>query len=131
MSEISEVLVVGEDLYREGRAVEVVAPGFQGANNSKEFSIINIVVPFRGGERLRQVGAWMPVAVGVGLEKNGTRCVLGCVGGDGEGGGEIGEVKDGFCEEEAFERVKGGLARRGPIPGKVLLGEIKEGAGDV
>ena len=110
LSEISKVLVVGEDLHREGRAVEVVAPRLQGANNGEEFSIINIVVPFGGGERLRQVGAWMPVAVGVGLEKNGAGRVLGCVGGDGEGGGEIGEVEDGFCEEEAFERVKGGLA---------------------
>ena len=40
-------------------------------------------------------------------------------------------MKDGFGEEEAFEGVKGGLARRGPVPGEVLFGEVEERAGDV
>ena len=53
------------------------------------------------------------------------------VRGDGEGGGEVREVKDGFREEEAFEGVEGGLARGGPIPGEVLLCKVKEGSGDV
>ena len=38
--------MVGEDLYREGGTVEVVAPGFQGANDSEKFSIIDIIVSF-------------------------------------------------------------------------------------
>ena len=73
----------------------------------------------------------MPVAVGVGLEEDGTRRMFGCVSGNSEGGGEIGEVEDGFREEEAFEGVEGGLARRRPIPGEVLLGEVEEGTRDV
>ena len=73
----------------------------------------------------------MPVAVGVGLEEDGARRMFGGVRGDGKGGREVREVKDGFREEEAFERVEGGLARRGPIPGEVLLGKVKEGASDV
>ena len=40
-------------------------------------------------------------------------------------------MENGFGEEEAFEGIEGGLARRGPVPGEVLLGEIEEGAGDV
>ena len=44
----------------------------------------------------------MPVAVGVSLEEDGTRRMLGCVSGNSEGGGEIGEMEDGFREEEAF-----------------------------
>ena len=44
--------MVGEDLYREGGAVEIMAPGFQGANDGEEFSVINIVVTFGGGEGL-------------------------------------------------------------------------------
>ena len=44
----------------------------------------------------------MPVAVGVGLEEDGTRRMFGCVSGNSEGGGEIREVEDGFREEEAF-----------------------------
>ena len=80
---------------------------------------------------MREVRAGVPVAVGVGLEEDGTRRMFGGVCGDGEGGGEVGEMKDGFGEEKAFEGVKGGLARRGPVPGEVLLGKVEEGASDV
>ena len=73
----------------------------------------------------------MPVAVGVGLEENGAGCIFGCVSGNGEGGGEVREAEDGFCEEEAFKGVKGGLTSGGPIPREVFLGEVKERAGDV
>ena len=99
MAEIGEVFVVGEDLHREGGAVEVVSPRLQGANNGEKFAIIDIVIPFSGGEGLQQVRAWVPVAVGIGLEEDGARRVFGSVCGDGEGGGEIREVKDGFREE--------------------------------
>ena len=52
LAEIHEVFVVGEDLYREGGAVEIVAPGLQGANNGKELSVINVVITFGGGKGL-------------------------------------------------------------------------------
>ena len=50
--EIGKVLVVSEDLYREGGTVEIVAPRLQGANDGKEFSVINIIVSFGRGEGL-------------------------------------------------------------------------------
>ena len=73
----------------------------------------------------------MPVAVGVGLEEDGTGCIFGCIGGNGEGGGEIREVEDGFRKEETFKGVKGGLASGGPIPREILLSEVEERASDV
>jgi len=42
--------MVGEDLDREGGAMEVVAPSFQGADDGKEFAVVDVVIPFRGGE---------------------------------------------------------------------------------
>ena len=78
--------MVGEDLHGEGRAVEIVAPRFQGANDGKEFSVVNIIVSFGGGEGLREVGTGVPIAVGVGLEKDGARRVFGGVRGNGKGG---------------------------------------------
>ena len=73
----------------------------------------------------------MPVTVGVGLEEDGTGRVFGCIGGNGEGGGEIGEVEDGLCKEETFEGLKGGLASGGPVPREILLSEVEERAGDI
>ena len=63
LSEVREVLVVGEDLDRERGAMEVVAPSFQGANDSKEFTVVDVVISFRGGERLRKVGTGVPIAI--------------------------------------------------------------------
>ena len=73
----------------------------------------------------------MPVAIGVGLKKDGTRRVFGGVRSDGERGGEVREVKDGFGEEEALEGFKGRLTRGRPVPGEVFLGKVKEGMSDV
>ena len=73
----------------------------------------------------------MPIAVGVGLEEDSARRMFGRVCGNSKRGGEVREMENGFGEEEAFEGIEGGLARRGPVPGEVLLGEIKEGAGDI
>ena len=103
LAEISKVLVVGEDLYGKGGAVEIVAPGFQGANNGEKFPVVNVVISFSGGEGLQEVRAGMPIAVGVGLKEDGTRHMFGGVRGDGKGDGEVGEVKDRFGEKKAFE----------------------------
>ena len=111
--------------------MEVVAPGFQGANDSEEFAVIDVIVAFSGGEGLREIGARVPVAVGVGLEENGTGCIFGCISGNGEGGGEIREVENRFGKEEMLKGVERGLTRRGPAPGEVLFGEVEEGASDV
>ena len=46
LAEVGEVFVVCENLYRERRAVEVVTPGFQGADDCEEFSVIDVIVSF-------------------------------------------------------------------------------------
>ena len=63
LSEVCEIFMVSEDLDWEGGAMEVVAPRFQGANDGKEFTVIDVVIPFCGGERLREVGTGVPIAV--------------------------------------------------------------------
>ena len=50
LTEIGQVLVVGEDLYWEGGTMEIMAPGLQGANDCKEFSVIDVVIAFGGRE---------------------------------------------------------------------------------
>ena len=50
LMKVGKVFMVGEDLYQKGGAVEVVAPGFQGANDCQKFSVIDIIVAFGRGE---------------------------------------------------------------------------------
>ena len=85
LAEVGKIFVVGEDLYREGGTMEVVTPRLQGVNDGEKFAIIDIVISFSGGEGLRQVGTWVPVAVGVGLEEDGARCMFGGVRGTAKG----------------------------------------------
>ena len=63
LTEIGQVFVVGEDLYREGGTVKIVAPGFQGANDRKEFPVIDVVIALGRGERLREVGTRVPFSI--------------------------------------------------------------------
>ena len=84
--------MVCKDLYGEWGPVEVVSPGFQGTDDGEEFSVVNVIISLRQGERLREVGTWVPFAVGVGLEKDGTGSILGGISGNGEGRSKVREV---------------------------------------
>ena len=42
--------VIGKDLHREGRAVEIVAPGFQGMDDCEEFAVVDVVISLGRGE---------------------------------------------------------------------------------
>ena len=52
LAKVSEVFVISEDLHREGRAVKIMAPGFQGTDDREEFTVIDVVISFSRGERL-------------------------------------------------------------------------------
>ena len=95
LTEIRQVLVICKDLYGERGAVEVVSPGLQGADDGEEFSVIDVVVSFRGDERLREIGTGVPVSICVGLKEDCARGVFGGIGGNGKGFGEVGEMEDG------------------------------------
>ena len=98
--------MIGKDLHGEGETMKIVAPRLQGTNDSEEFTVIDVVISFGGGEGLGEVGTGVPISVGISLEKDGARCIFGGVGGDSKGSGEIREAKDGFRKEEAFEGVE-------------------------
>ena len=38
--------------------------------------VIDVIVSFCRGEQLGEIGAWVPVSIGVGLEKDCARCVF-------------------------------------------------------
>ena len=116
--------MISEYLNRRGGAKEIVSPGVQGSHDCEEFSVIDIVVSFGWAERLGEIGTGMPVTVDVSLEEYASRGVLGCVGGDGEGGREVRELEDGLGGERLFKGGKGGVTRFIPFPGMRFLREI-------
>ena len=99
LAEIREVLVISEDLNWKGGAMEVVSPRLQGMDDSEEFAVVDVIISFCRGERLGEVGAWVPVPIGIGLEKDGTRCVFRSIGSNGKGGGKIRKMEDRFGQE--------------------------------
>ena len=52
LTEVGEVFVISEYLHRKGRTMEIVAPGFQGANDGEEFAVVDVIVALGGGEGL-------------------------------------------------------------------------------
>ena len=86
LPDVGEIFVVSKDLDQERGAMRVMLPRFQSMKDGKEFAIINVIVSFCRGERLGEVRARVPIAIGIGLEENGARCVLRGVSGDSKGG---------------------------------------------
>ena len=109
LAEIGQAFVISKDLHREGRAVKIVAPGFQGADDCKELPVINVIISLGWGEQLRKVGTRVPVSIGVSLEEDGSGRMLRSIGGNSKGGRQVGKVENRFQEEKAFEGVKGRL----------------------
>ena len=50
LMEVHQVLVIYKDLDREEGAMEIMSLGFQGADDCKEFSVVDIVVSFHRDE---------------------------------------------------------------------------------
>ena len=71
LTEVRQVFVVSKDLDREWGSVEVIPPGFQGADDGKELSIIDVIVLLCWDEQLREIGARVPVAIRVSPKKDG------------------------------------------------------------
>ena len=124
LSEIREVFVVGEYLDWGGGSEEIMSPGIKGSHDCKEFVVIDVVVSLSWAERLGEVGTGVPVTVDVSLEEYTARGVLGCIGGNGEGGGEVRELENGLGGERLFKGGEGGVTRFIPFPGMSFLGEI-------
>ena len=94
-TEIGEVFVVGKDLYQEQGPMEIVSPGFQGTNNSEEFSVIDVIVVFCRREQLKKIGARVPFAIQVSLEEDSARGIFGGISCNGKGGSKVWEVSIG------------------------------------
>ena len=55
--------MINENLDGKRGPMEVVSPGFESTDNCQEFSVINIIILFCWGKRLRKVQIGMPFTV--------------------------------------------------------------------
>jgi hypothetical protein len=101
-AEVGEVFMVSEDLNRERGASEVLLPGLESSDDSKEFLIIDIIVSFSRDEGLGEIRTGVPVTIRISLEEDCTSGILRGISGDGKRGREVREVEDGFGEEGLF-----------------------------
>ena len=66
-SEVGEVLVIRDNIDWKGGALKEVAPGFESFKDSKEFLVMDVVIPLGLGESAGMEGT--PVLIGV-LQKS-------------------------------------------------------------
>ena len=55
--------MISKNLDGKGGTMEVVSPGFEGMDDCQEFSIVDIIISFRWGEGLREVGTGVPFTI--------------------------------------------------------------------
>ena len=108
--EVGQVFMVGENLNWERGALKIVVPGVKTMDDSKEFSVVDVIVSFSGGERLGEVGAGVTVPISISFQKDSSRGVLGGICSDGKGVREIWGMENWLGEEELLETFEGGLA---------------------
>ena len=70
-------------------ASEIVAPLLQGLDDSEEFSVVNVIVSFSGGEGGRMISTRMKVSVGILLHEYSSGGSERGIGHDKEGFGRI------------------------------------------
>ena len=76
--------MVGEYFSWERRTMEVMMPSFHSSNDCKKFSIIDVIVLFRWGKQLGEIGAWVPFSIGVSLKEDASVGMLGSISSQGE-----------------------------------------------
>ena len=76
LTEVCQVLVISEDLYRKWEVMKVMSPQLQDVDDGKKFTVVDIIVLLCGDKQLEEVGARVPVIIQVSLEENCARGIL-------------------------------------------------------
>ena len=118
--------MICEDLDWEWGASKVMVPHFEASDNSEKFSVIDVIASFCHKEGLGEVGTRMPFSIGVSLQEDSSRYILGGICGNGKEFLCDREMKYGFVEEAILEPVEGILVRIAPFPWLVLLCNVQE-----
>ena len=101
--------MIGDNSDWMGGSSKVLSPLVQSQDDSKEFSVINIIVLFSQCKGFGDVSAGVMVSIVISLQKYSSSSEEGGVCHNGEGTGDIRDYEDWGGGEYLFERVKGVL----------------------
>ncbi|TFK79037.1 hypothetical protein K466DRAFT_468796, partial [Polyporus arcularius HHB13444] len=121
---VFEVFVIGPDLDGVRGSLEVVSPGLEGANDRKQFFIIDVVVPLWFRERLGEVSNGVPEVVVTALGQHAS--------GSKVGGIDFNLVGLSWIRHErSLQLSERSVALSSPEPWIVFLGQIEERTRDL
>jgi len=84
-----------------------MAPGFNGADNSQELPIIDLIIAFCGSKALGEITTGVVFPILISLQKDTSGCDFGGISGDGELLGGIRVSEDRFRKEAVFKLFEG------------------------
>ena len=80
LMEVCQVLVIGEQGDRVSSPLEIMSPMIKGMYDSKQFTIIDIIILFCTGESLGKVCTRMEVTISISLHEDSPASEERCVG---------------------------------------------------
>src|SRR5712672_2694746 len=106
--------------------LEVMSESFEGANDSEEFFVVDVVVEFGRLHGFGEESNRVPSIEKVGLFKNGTKSKVTSISDDAKRKGGIREGEDRSNCKGVNEGAKGRFLGCGPNVGNIFLCESKE-----
>jgi hypothetical protein len=122
--------MVHENYCRKRVAKKEMSPRFKGTNDHEKFSIVDLIISFSRGKRLRKVGTGMVRAIFVFLEKYSSSGDKRGVGGNGKLAEGIRILKDRGRGEAGAKGFEGRGLSFCPREWGIFLSEVDEGTSD-
>src|SRR5712672_2869831 len=129
--EVGEVIVIGPYFKGVRMTLEVMAESFEGANDSKEFFVVDVVVELGRLHGFGEESNRVPSVEKVGLFENGTESEVTSISDDAKRKGGIREGEDWGDRKGVNEGAKGRFLGYGPNVRDVFLCESKERVGNL
>ena len=123
--------MISDDGDRVRGSLKIVLPFREGEDDSKEFSVVNVIVVLDKGEDLREVGTGIKVTIGIFLHENCASSKERHISHEEEWFRDIRDGEDWGGGDELSEGIKCALLKRTPSPGLVFLGKGSKGGDNV
>ena len=124
--EILKIFVIGDNIHQGGRALQVVLPGFEGLENSKELLVMHVIFQLRCSECVRIEGDQLNLTIGAGDRKDTGNHIVRSIGFDGNQGTRLIVSKDGSCCEGLLQPIKGTSTVLREVPGGIFPSKLSQ-----